>query len=87
MKKKKKKKGKKGKCDLMIALFTVYKKLKEKPYLCHCNTDSCFIKNNPFNNKPILEYEYYNYTSLHSLFWGYRSFPLDSNVDEEKQKI
>lgn len=80
------KKGKRGKCDLMIALFTVYKKLKEKPYLCHCNTDSCFIKNNPFNNKPILEYEYYNYTSLHSLFWGYRSFPLDSNVDEENKR-
>lgn len=82
----KKEKGKRGQCDLMIALFTVYKKLKEKPYLCHCNTDSCFIKNNPFNNKPILEYEYYNYTSLHSLFWGYRSFPLDSNVDEENKR-
>ncbi|MDD4703336.1 MAG: hypothetical protein PHE28_03310 [Bacteroidales bacterium] len=62
------------KCDFMIALYTVYKRLKEKPYLCH------------FYNNQTPKYAYYSYSLLHSLFWSYRSFPPDSNVEEENKR-
>lgn len=62
------------KCDFMIALYTVYKRLKEKPYLCH------------FYNNQTPKYAYYSYSLLHSLFWCYRSFPPDSNVEEENKR-
>lgn len=85
-KEEKKEKRKRGKCDFMIALYTIYKKITEKPYLCHCDTNSCYIRKNSFNERTILEYEYYSRTSLHSLFWGYRSFPSDNNLEEENNR-